>query len=95
MSKLTKLAQGRQCQVRLPGVCNFNPETTVLAHYSMGGISGKGLKSPDILGAWSCSSCHDECDGRTHKLERDFVRLCHAEGVFRTQAELYKMGAIK
>ena len=31
-TKLTKAARGRECQVRIPGVCNGNPETTVLAH---------------------------------------------------------------
>ncbi|MWQ11334.1 nuclease domain-containing protein, partial [Glaesserella parasuis] len=25
---LRKEAKGRECQVRLPGVCNFNAETT-------------------------------------------------------------------
>ena len=29
---LRKLAKGRDCQVRLPGICNGNPETVVLAH---------------------------------------------------------------
>ncbi|MCX8621624.1 MULTISPECIES: nuclease domain-containing protein, partial [unclassified Gilliamella] len=36
MSKLTKEAKGRECQVRLP-CCNHNPETTVLAHYRLAG----------------------------------------------------------
>lgn len=34
-TKLTKAARGRECQVRIPGVCNGNPETTVLAHYRL------------------------------------------------------------
>ena len=44
MSALTKLARGRACQVRLPGICNFNAETTVLAHYRLAGICGVGFK---------------------------------------------------
>ncbi len=32
MADLRKAARGRECQVRIPGVCNGNPETSVLAH---------------------------------------------------------------
>ena len=93
--KLTKLARGRECQIRLPNVCNFDPETTVLAHYRLIGISGMGLKAHSILGSWSCSACHDAVDRRTHTdLEFDFVRLAHAEGVFRTIAKLIEDGVI-
>lgn len=90
---LRRLAKGRECQVRLEGICNRNPETTVLAHYRMIGVSGIGLKPPDWLGAWACSCCHDAIDRRRFKsLDRDYVRFAHAEGVFRTLCELKKMG---
>lgn len=89
MSKLRKLAKGRECQVRIPGVCNFNPETTVLAHYRLSGTCGTGMKPPDLLGAWACSACHSLIDQ-----ERDF-RLDHAEGVMRTIDRLIEMGAVK
>lgn len=69
MSKLTKLARGRECQVRLP-CCNHNPETTVLAHFRLAGICGIGMKPHDILGAWACSACHDEIDRRTRLFPR-------------------------
>ena len=96
MADLRKLAKGRECQIRIPGVCNFNSETTVLAHFRLIGVSGLGLKPPDLLGAWSCSDCHDAVDRRRFKeLEFDFVRLAHAEGVFRTQAKLIEEGIIK
>jgi len=75
--------------VRLPEVCNHNSETVILAHYRMAGLSGVGMKPDDALGAWSCSSCHDAIDRRTHmELERDYVRLAHLEGVMRTLAVL-------
>ena len=96
MADLRKLAKGRECQIRIPGVCNFNSETTVLAHFRLIGVSGLGLKPPDLLGAWSCSDCHDAVDRRRFKeLEFDFVRLAHAEGVLRTQAKLIEEGIIK
>lgn len=100
MTDLRKIAQGKPCMVRIPAVCNFDPATTVLAHYSMMGISGRGVKSPDILGAWACSDCHAAIDGVTHKdkygneFMRNEVRLAHAEGVMRTQYELMKLGKL-
>lgn len=84
-----KLARGMPCMLRLPGICNGNPDTTVLAHYRMQPYCGTGIKPDDfIFGAWACSACHDEADRRTRKLENDFVRLCHAEAVLRTQYEI-------
>ncbi|MDE2472474.1 MAG: DUF1364 domain-containing protein, partial [Bradyrhizobium sp.] len=81
---LRELARGQLCMVRLPGVCNGNPETTVLAHYRLADTCGAGMKPNDLQAAWACSACHDECDRRTRALETEYVRLSHAEGVFRT-----------
>lgn len=82
-----KWARGRECQVRIPGVCNFDPETSVLAHLRIAGITGIGQKAPDYLGAICCSSCHDVIDGRVNceGWDRNEIRLMHNEGVFRTQ----------
>ena len=93
---LRKEAKGRGCMVRLPGICNFNSETVVLAHIRLAGISGMGMKSPDLIGAWACSACHDEIDGRTHKsgMTHDELRLAHFEGMARTIAQLKKEGLI-
>lgn len=70
--------------VRIPGVCNFNSETTVLAHINGGGM---GTKQSDLFGAFCCSSCHDLIDGRTKSKEftRDEIELMHRQGVQRTQ----------
>ena len=77
--------------IRLEGICDHNPETTVLAHIRMPGISGMGIKADDLLGAWACSSCHDAVDRRSHTdLDRDYVRLAHLEGMVRTIAQLRK-----
>lgn len=92
---LRKEAKGRGCMVRIPGVCTHNSETVVLAHVRLTGVSGMGMKAPDILGAWACSSCHDAVDRRSHTdLERDYVRLMHLEGMARTIAQLEKEGLI-
>lgn len=93
---LRKKARGRECTVRLPGICNHNSETVVLAHVRLAGVSGMGLKADDLLGAWCCSSCHDEIDGRTHKsgLSRDELRLAHYDGMARTIMQLHKEGLV-
>lgn len=86
MANLRKLARDQDCTVRLPGICNGNPETVVLAHFRLAGISGMGCKSPDFIGAWACSACHSYVD--SHK-DAD-TQLAFAQGVFRTQNELWK-----
>jgi hypothetical protein len=92
---LRKAAKGRDCMVRIPGVCNHNPETTVLAHIRLAGVSGMGLKADDLLGAWACSSCHEAIDRRAEMdLDRDYVRLAHLEGMARTIAALRREGVI-
>lgn len=93
--KLRKAARGRDCMVRLIGICNHNPETTVLAHIRMPGISGIGMKADDLIGAWACSSCHDAIDRRSHTdLDRDYVRLAHLEGMARTITILRNEGIL-
>ncbi|MBA7975404.1 DUF1364 domain-containing protein [Citrobacter freundii] len=83
---LTKQARGRMCTVRIPGICNFNPETSVLAHYRMSDTCGMGIKPHDMQGAIACNCCHDVIDGRVKTdIDQDILRLYHAEGVFRTQ----------
>ena len=95
MTKLRKEARGRGCMVRIPEVCNHNSETVVLAHYRLAGVSGIGMKSPDVIGAWACSACHDAIDRRAHTdLDRDYVRLLHLEGMARTLAQLNREGLI-
>ena len=85
---LRDYARGKPCQVHSPLCCN-DPERTVLAHFRMLGISGIGLKSPDILGAWCCDRCHEYVDQKTQagKPERDLLLL---KGVARTINELVK-----
>lgn len=56
-------ARGEQCTLRLPGICNGDPSTSVLAHLPFGG-RGMGLKAGDTHSVVACSSCHDALDGR-------------------------------
>lgn len=95
MSKLRDAARGQQCTVRIPGICNGNPETTVLAHYRLAGTCGMGMKPIDLAGAHCCSDCHDAVDGRSKTaFRRETLDLMHAEGVFRTMEGLRKRGLL-
>src|SRR3954462_11228976 len=64
---LRKLAEGKSCMARIPGICNWNSETTVLAHVRRGNIAGVGQKPSDLCAFFCCSACHDCLDRRTHK----------------------------
>lgn len=94
---LRREARGRECMVRSP-VCSAIPEQTVLAHVRMAGLSGMGIKSPDLFGAWCCAPCHQLVDtGRYFdtELTRDDRDLLLLQGMVRTQAALLKEGKIK
>lgn len=62
--KIRNAARGQSCTLRL-SECNFNPETTVLAHLP-NGFKGMGMKGLDTVAVFACSSCHDAIDGRVH-----------------------------
>ena len=64
MIDLRKFAKGKECQVRAIGICNFDPETTVLAHIRRRGVAGVGQKPHDLIAVHACSNCHDAMDGR-------------------------------
>ncbi len=62
---IRRAARGQDCTLTIPGVCNGNPETTVLCHSNaLADGKGMGLKAPDTAAAFGCSSCHDVLDGR-------------------------------
>lgn len=83
MTNLRKAAKGRECQIRIPGVCCGDNETTVLCHLGGGGM---GRKRHDIHGAIGCYLCHDVCDGRRRAdIPQDILKLWFLEAVIRTQ----------
>lgn len=87
-SKYTKSAKGKECTVRIPGVCNHNPETVVFAHLNGGGM---GMKRSDIHGAYCCSACHDIIDFRViYGWTPEQIKLAHHEGMVRTQEIMIK-----
>ena len=95
MADLRKAARGRECQVRIPGVCNGNPETSVLAHIRLAGLCCTGIKPPDLIATIACSACHDEIDRRTHFVDAGYAKECALEGMARTQVIWLKEGVIE
>lgn len=65
MTPIRKAAQGQECMLQIPGVCNGDPATVVLCHSNqLSDGKGMGLKAPDVEACFGCSSCHDVLDGR-------------------------------
>ncbi|WP_241609681.1 DUF1364 domain-containing protein [Rosenbergiella australiborealis] len=93
-NKLRLAARGRECQVRIPGVCSHNPETSILAHVRIAGLCGTGIKPPDLIATIACQQCHDEIDRRTRTVDADFAKECALEGMARTQVIWLKEGLI-
>lgn len=98
MTPIRKAARGQDCTLRIPGVCNWNPETTVLCHspYLDSG-RGMGLKAPDTEACFGCDACHSILDRRTpwpswmnpFRMEGAFIGARNA-----THAILKKMGLL-
>lgn len=91
-------ARDEPCLVRLPGVCNHDPATTVLSHWpGLAGGRGMGLKSLDLAGAFTCCACHDLIDGRTRRppgMSRDEVTIAWFLGHLRTLERLAQKGLL-
>lgn len=98
MSKIRQSARGKECQVRIPGVCSGDDSTVVWAH-AIGHASGKGIgmKSHDILGAYACQKCHDAYDRRIKPYGVLYfqVKECFYEGHLRSLQILIDEGLVK
>lgn len=95
MSKITRSANGKRCQIRLPGVCT---DRNVVWCHAIGQAAGKGIgmKVPDLLGAYGCQECHDVYDRRVFvkHLNRMEIELAFYEGVMRSQRILIDDGVV-
>lgn len=91
---LRTLARNKDCMVRLPGICNWNPETTVLAHIRAG-FFGMGIKPVDWAGVWACSACHDEIDRRTQRMPPTEVEAECLRALCQQLARYVEMGVLK
>ena len=60
---LLKLAQGEECLLKVPEICQGGVET-ILACHSNHGSDGKGMgqKASDAATVWGCAACHKWLD---------------------------------
>lgn len=96
MSAITDSAQGRECEMRLPGVCCGDPEKTVWAH-SNSHVHGKGgaLKAYDQFGCYACYQCHMVYDrqwSRPAGLTQLMVEFMFSVAMTRSQHILVQLG---
>lgn len=89
--KLRESARGQNCSLRIPGICNFNTETTVLAHINSVG-KGMGIKSEDFFAVFSCSSCHAALD--EHRIPGEDVAAYTLSALYETWRMWFKNGII-
>ena len=92
-TKITKSARGEDCSLRIPGVCNFNPETTVFCHIG----HGPARRNFDF-GVYGCSSCHDVIDRRVHlddAWENSQLPVYQLSALRETQEKLIDKGLMK
>ena len=98
MSKITTFAKGRDCTVRIPGICNDNPETSVMSHVPNGLRFGKGLgkKPSDLLVAIICYECHRHVDGQTlSEYSKEYLEVSWWRGHGETLLLLEQEGIIQ
>lgn len=93
-SKIRDAARGQQCTLNIAGVCNYNTETTVLAHLP-DESHGMGLKADDVSSCFACSSCHDAIDRRSSGLSGEDREFYMRRGMVRTWRKLIEMELIK
>lgn len=96
MSKITASARGEDCQVRLTGVCTYNPETTIWSHARWGAAGrGKAIKAHDLAGAYCCTACDAVYDGQAStSMTRAEIDYDWCMGHFRSLIILANKGLI-
>lgn len=82
------MARDKECQLRVPFVCNRNPETTVLCH-SNWHDKGGARKASDFWGVWGCYACHTWLDQGNAPSEAKYMAFSRA--MDRMKVELEKI----
>ena len=89
--KLRDSARGQICTLRTC-ICNYNPETTCLAHLPSP-VKGMGNKSDDWHAVFACSACHDAMD-RHSPVETNWTAV-RLRALQETQRIWFEMGLLK
>ena len=89
---LLAMAERRECLLRVPGVCNFDPATTVACHSNQS-IHGKAgaRKADDHYSVWGCHACHTWLDQEGHAYE---IRVAQFALAMLRQLDEWKLVAV-
>jgi hypothetical protein len=90
-NKLRASARGQQCTFEIVGICNHDPETTVLCHLPSD-VKGMGNKSDDFHAAFGCANCHQAID--LHWLPREEELYYILRGLQRTMRYWIERGLV-
>lgn len=90
-AKLRDSARGQECTLHVAGICNYNSETTVLAHLDSE-VKGMAIKSPDTFAVYACSRCHEWLD--QHKGSREERSWYSLRALDRTHRVMIESGLL-
>lgn len=91
---IRQAAKGQRCTLNLPGICNYDPETVVLAHIS-DETRGGARKADDTSAMFACSACHLAFDERRTGLEPAVLSALVLRAYQRTVRRLVVMGVMQ
>lgn len=93
-------ARGRECSLKIPGVCCHDAARTVGCHMRFFGFGGMGIKPDDIFILDACDQCHAVFDSRDRWAEAqlgwdDVLRAFMVTLAARREAGLIHIGRKK
>lgn len=92
-TKITKSAKGEDCSVRLPTICSFDNDKTILAH--LGTSFSAPNRANDFHACYCCSDCHDIIDGRRKSDFTDHdILIATSDAMIETQKKLIDKGLV-
>ena len=75
LTKIQASARNQECTLNIAGVCNYDPETTVLCHIGFKDGSGKRIRPGERNAVYGCSACHDAIDHRTGQFTDPYLSV--------------------
>ncbi len=92
-TKITKSAKGEDCSVRLPTICSFDNDKTILAH--IGTSFSAPNRAHDFHACYCCSDCHDVVDNRVKSdFSSEDLLTAVTDAMMETQNKLIAKGLV-
>jgi len=94
LPELRNTARGQACTLNVPGVCNYDPATTVWCHANtLSAGKGMRLKASDPAGCFGCSACHHWLDFGPAPFDVKLATFCAA--LIKTYCALFGQGLLR